>query len=949
MRRTVLQTGLEDPTLAAESADLGPRVRTAVLTSGITILALGAIGGAALYFDIPRLSSWIPGAAPMAYSTALTFLVLSTALVLLSTARRRTTTRLAAFGAVIPAVALMQDAIELVHSAASGTDATAVANLGSPQMAPNTALCMLLLFGALFLLGSEARLRSRARGVPLLVSLALGLSVVSAVGYGTGFSTFGWGRFFPMALPTSFGLSVVGLTCLLVHWNEHNRVTGDLPPWLHIMVAVTGIVMTVSLYFSLVAEERTRIEKAVTGQLDIVRSTAASDMQTRLASLGRVALRWERGGVPDPLEAIRQARKVVEDIEGLDALAWTDATARVLGRYPETARLESPGSNPSTDKLRAEAVVVVRGSLRTALTAPLQGGNTVEAYVPMRRGTDLGGLLVARFDLRKLLRNIITSRLAPGFAATVHDGSERIDLQADGNDRGGVQWEREAVVTVANRGWAVGIRPTAIALDRLHSSAPAIGLFSGIAVSLLLGWAVFLVEAARSRTRLSELARTRLEAEIEQREAAEQTLDQFFDVSPDMLCLAGFDGYFKKLNPAWQATLGWSTGQLLEQPFASFVHPDDLEATTRVAAEQQHGDVVRSFENRYRTPDGSYRWLQWYSRADLARGIMVAAARDITGEKAAREALLEGRTLLEARVAERTRELERTHLALRQSDELFRRMFEESPIGIVFLGIDHTISRTNRAFCDLVRYGADEVIGRSIIELDHPDDRAADEEGYRRLYAGEISSRRLDKRYLRKDGETVWARVTSSLIRGPTGQLTGFGLAEDITERVRGDAEIARLNGELQIRVDQATAANQELESFNYSVSHDLRAPLRHMDGFSKILLDKHGPSLTKDAAGCVLRIRDSARRMGRMVDELLELSRSSRREVNKQPTPLRPLVDEVIDELRPEILNREVCWEIGELPTVDCDPTLVRQVFANLLSRAASGFLEKAQPGIHG
>ena len=113
--------------------------------------------------------------------------------------------------------------------------------------------------------------------------------------------------------------------------------------------------------------------------------------------------------------------------------------------------------------------------------------------------------------------------------------------------------------------------------------------------------------------------------------------DRFFDLAIDMLCFLGFDGYFARLNPAWERTLGFTRQELMAKPFIEFVHPDDRERTLRQNREVRSGGQARLFENRYLCKDGSYRWLLWNAAPDAGRQTIYSVARDITERKAAEQ------------------------------------------------------------------------------------------------------------------------------------------------------------------------------------------------------------------------------------------------------------------------------------------------------------------------
>jgi len=208
-----------------------------------------------------------------------------------------------------------------------------------------------------------------------------------------------------------------------------------------------------------------------------------------------------------------------------------------------------------------------------------------------------------------------------------------------------------------------------------------------------------------------------------------------------------------------------------------------------------------------------------------------------------------------------------------------------------------------------------------------------------RAIRGEVS---ISEIFLRnpKLAEGTWIEASGSPLKDKDGTVHGGVVAfRDITRRKADEREIQELNDELEHRVLERTAqletANKELEAFSYSVSHDLRAPLRHISGFSKLLMEEFGPSLNPEAQRYVERIQAGTQKMGLLVDELLNLARVGRHALSLQPTGLNSIVAEVVAILQPDTAGRQVRWVIADLPAVECDPVLVKLIFQNLLANA--------------
>lgn len=213
-------------------------------------------------------------------------------------------------------------------------------------------------------------------------------------------------------------------------------------------------------------------------------------------------------------------------------------------------------------------------------------------------------------------------------------------------------------------------------------------------------------------------------------------------------------------------------------------------------------------------------------------------------------------------------------------------------------------------------------------------DYTADE---RRIIATGQAMIEHEESSLGADGQMRIMLTTKVPVRSSSDEIIQIvGISRDITARKQTQVHIEQLNMHLSEQTSQLQAANKELEAFSYSVSHDLRAPLRAIDGFTRIVIEEHEAELPAEAMRYLLKVRTNSQRMGELIDDLLRFSRLSRQQLSKKIVHPAEIVRQIVDDdLREERERRQIEFNIGELPTVEADPLLLRQVYVNLLANA--------------
>jgi len=388
-----------------------------------------------------------------------------------------------------------------------------------------------------------------------------------------------------------------------------------------------------------------------------------------------------------------------------------------------------------------------------------------------------------------------------------------------------------------------------------------------------------------------------------------ETLRATLDAAPVAIIDLDTEGRVKSLwNPAAEQMLGWRRDEVLGH-FLPTVPEDSLDEFASFRAWVRSGKSIIGKDLVRQRKDGSLIEYSLYAAPEYDDDGKVigniAVLVDITERKRVEDAV----------AAERQR---------------FYSLLEAMPAYVGLLTPDYQVAFANLYFRQ--QFGEPE--GRRC--YDYMFGRSEPCENCQAFKVLE-TKRPEEYEWLGPDGRTY--QICDQLVHDTDGSPLILEMGIDVTERKRAEEEIRKLNLELEQRVIDRTAqleaANQELEAFAYSVSHDLRAPLRHVDGFLELLQKRTATALDDKSQHYLANVFDSTRRMGTLIDDLLSFSRMGRCEMLKQSVDLKVLVQEVIQEFEPEVRGRLIRWQIADLPVVSGDHAMLRIVLINLISNA--------------
>src|SRR5271157_164625 len=381
------------------------------------------------------------------------------------------------------------------------------------------------------------------------------------------------------------------------------------------------------------------------------------------------------------------------------------------------------------------------------------------------------------------------------------------------------------------------------------------------------------------------------------------------------------EGIILSWNRGTEKLYGYSAQEAVGKPISLIAPPGKFNEIQEILEKVGRGEPIEHFETVRLGRDGK--------QIDVS--LNVSPVRDANEKIIAASTI--ARNITDRKQAEKT---------LKDKVEELRRMatvVSDSNDAVIMHDLDGKILAWNRGAQDTYGYTESEALGKNVREIVAGPDREAALTLVEKIKQGEIV-KSFELRRLAKDGRVLDVWLTTTLLTDESGKPVAIATTErDITERKRAEEEISELNAGLERRVVERTtqleAANKELESFSYSVSHDLRAPLRSIDGFSQVLLEDYTDKL--DAAGqdALKRVCAAAQRMAQLIDDILKLSRVTRSEMRLETVSLSAMAHAVLDELQRTQPERQVDCVIAEGIVVKGDTQLLRAVLENLLGNA--------------
>lgn len=889
------------------------------------------------WLDISAFKAFLAPTGYMKANSALCFILAGAALALNSTSQVRRWEWLVA-GMLAMLVTLIGGLTlgEYLFGSDLGIDELLVTDADGDELAPpgrmsvNGALGFLLAGTALLFLNGQPKKPRRPMAVGLLACVLFGLALFSLSGLAFDVpTTYRWEGAKPMAFRSALGFMALaaGIMAVAHEWGQREGLA--LVRWLPLAVGTSAMTVTLMLWQALRVQEERQIDRFMAQQVREVHQLIHAELQARILTLTRVARRWEA-----PAQAPRRAAEWESDTllyqshyPDLKALGWVDEKLVPRLVYPRLG-LAVLDTNAVGNLRRDELLRVARDRPEplVSTTTDIGGERGFLVLAPIRQGTNFSGLVTGLFGVKGL----VEAALGPvkrGHWLKLNEGDREIyrsNTVPDEQAR-----SRQVEMRLPEVTWTLRVWPTRETLQELRTPLATVALGGGATLAALLGIATYLAQTSRAREQQLRTSNRALESEVADRRQAQereresqQRLLDILDNSFAVIYLKDAQGRYLLVNRRYET--------LFHVQRETVLGKTDYDIFPKLMADAFRANDERAFKLRDAITieeiapqdDGLHTYISVKFPLRDAAGEpygVCGISTDITARKRIES------------------QLRASNGALQFANHRLRGIIEGTHDRIAALDMRYCFLTFNSAYRDAFRrdFGRDIHIGMRLSDplAQVPEEQEAQLLLWARALKGEIFT---VTRAMKSGDEVRHFEISFSPIRDEQGELLGAAQhVRDITDRQRAEDERARLLAEVASRNALLEAANKELEAFSYSVSHDLRAPLRHIDGFAGLLQRTAAAKHDEKEQRYLTLITESAKRMGRLIDDLLDFSRMGRAEMRRDTVDMDALVRAVLRDLEPDTQGRVIEWRVAPLPPVLGDASLLRQVWMNLLSNA--------------
>jgi PAS domain S-box-containing protein len=798
------------------------------------------------------------------------------------------------------------------------------------------AFCLVVAGGTVFWRIWEKRARER------LFAEAVSGSVLGSVGFSTllGYAfdlpaVYNWGTYTAVSAITAAALLFVGSALLVLAWRASLKEEGGPPAWLPMPAVIGSLTLTLIFWIGLQEREMAYLNANTSNEIDQIAATLKStlDQQTNLVD------RLARNGAenPDTNFAAWQtdAAALFDDSRELGCLsiALIDAAGgkRVTRwNYPVQENVGAIGFDHASEPRRREALDAARAAnapeISTFLEASGKRNPGFVIYAPIGRNGSPSHYVAAEYLYARFFATIFKKlNLASNYTLLASVGRMPVYSSTLSENETKIPSIEKHISNLFDQQVTLGLTPTSDMLRATKRYLPEMALGGGLAITLLLGFILHFARRARSGQYLSELSNKRLVAENEERRRIEARLkvsDERLRLALDSTQIGIFEWNVPKghvyYSPGLWGLLGYEHARMPStlEVWQSLIHPDDLPLYRKRTESQLNG--ITSFidpEYRVRARTGDWRWVYVRSKSVLAGPNgrptrIIGTVQDITIRRESEQALRESQA-----------EARKLSLVASKTDNL-----------VIIGSADGRIEWVNSAFCRVMEYTLDEVVGKDPGRLlSGPDTDAAQSD----LIRDEIAKgngTNTEIVHYSKSGRKYYLHLEVQVVRNQAGQVENFiAIENDITSRVETENQLRRAKAE----ADFASRAKSE---FLASMSHEIRTPMNGVIGMTSILMET---SLTAEQRDFVNTIRSSGEALLTIINDILDFSKieSGKMELERAPFELALCVEEALDLFAPTAAAKRL--EIGYHVEPDVPPWIVgdvtrlRQVIVNLVNNA--------------